>query len=61
MYSFKKVYVGGIIMKVEEIMESFKKQIETHVNQLLDQGVRPQNIEIELLHFAKKVIYAERH
>lgn len=48
-------------MKAEEIMESLKKQMETHINQLLDQGVRPQNIEIELLHFAKKLIYKERH
>ncbi|HDR4736839.1 TPA: hypothetical protein QCR36_003874 [Bacillus cereus] len=48
-------------MNAEEIMESLKKQMETHVNQLRDQGVRPQNIEIELLHFARKLIYVERH
>lgn len=41
-------------MKEEEIMESLKIQMETHIKQLRDQGVRPQNIEIELLHFAKK-------
>lgn len=48
-------------MNAEEIMESLKKQMETHISQLLDQDVRPQNIEIELLHFARKLIYAERH
>ncbi|MEC3460362.1 hypothetical protein [Bacillus thuringiensis] len=48
-------------MKEDEIMESLKIQMETHIKQLRDQGVRPQNIEIELLHFAKKIIYKEKH
>ncbi|WP_180233224.1 hypothetical protein [Bacillus cereus] len=48
-------------MRAEDVMASLKAQMETHINQLLEQGVRPQNIEIELLHFARKLVYVERH
>lgn len=48
-------------MNTEEIMQSCKDQLRIHIESLLEHGVRTANIEIELLHYIKKLIYADRH
>jgi hypothetical protein len=47
-------------MNKDDVMNSLKAQLKTHIEILLEQGVRKQNIEIELLHYIKKLIYADR-
>lgn len=45
----------------EEIMNELKEDISKHVKRLLDEGVRNVNIEIELIHYIKRVVYPERN
>jgi hypothetical protein len=51
----------GDTMNTEDIMTSLKMQMEIHIAHLLEQGVRKQNIEIELMHYLKRLVYAEKH
>lgn len=44
-------------MNKQDIYDSIKSQLDIHINILLDQGERRANIEIELLHAIKKIIY----
>jgi uncharacterized alkaline shock family protein YloU len=46
--------------KHKEVMDSLKEQVRIHIEHLLSLGVRNVNIEIEMLHYIKKVIYQER-
>ncbi|MGM7720623.1 hypothetical protein [Metabacillus sp. Hm71] len=46
---------------VEEIMTSCKQSLKDHIEELQEQNVRAANIEIELVHYIKKLIYEERH
>lgn len=46
-------------MNTQDVMQSCKDQLKIHIGILLEQGVRQQNIEIELLHFLKKIIYKD--
>ncbi|MES9681651.1 hypothetical protein ABWK22_01720 [Gottfriedia acidiceleris] len=48
-------------MESEDIMLSLKTQMKIHIEMLLKQGVRKQNIEIDVLHYLKKVVYADNH
>jgi hypothetical protein len=43
-------------MKNEDIMETCKTQMKIHIELLLERGMRSQNIEIELLHYIKKLL-----
>lgn len=47
-------------MNKEDIFQSLKDQMKIHIDTLLETGERPTVIEIELLHYMKKLIYAER-
>jgi hypothetical protein len=47
-------------MNKDDVMVSLKEQLKIHIGILLEQGVRKQNIEIELLYYIKKLIYADR-
>ncbi|MCY8549476.1 hypothetical protein MOD25_06100 [Bacillus haynesii] len=42
-----------------EILNSLKTQLDIHVPQLVDRGVRKANIEIELLSHIKKLLKEE--
>ncbi|GIN67123.1 MULTISPECIES: hypothetical protein [Bacillus] len=42
-----------------EILDSLKTQLDIHVPQLVDRGVRKANIEIELLSHIKKLLKEE--
>lgn len=42
--------------KDKEIIDSCKSQIEIHINYLLERGVRPANIQIELEWHIKKLL-----
>jgi hypothetical protein len=46
-------------MNKEEILQSCKDQLKIHVDMLLEQGERKANIEIELMHYMKKLIYKD--
>lgn len=45
----------------DEIINSCKNQIKIHVDMLLGQGIRKANIEIELMHYLKKLLYSDGH
>jgi hypothetical protein len=45
----------------EQIMESCKNQLKIHTEILLEDGMRKTEIEIELLHYLKKLLYSENH
>jgi hypothetical protein len=47
-------------MNKQDVMQSLKNQLKIHIVSLLEQGERRANIEIELLHTMKKIIYADR-
>ena len=42
-----------------KILESLKEEIEIHVNNLVERGVRKANIEIELIWHIKKLLTNE--
>lgn len=42
-----------------EILNSLKTQLDIHVPQLVDRGVRKANIEIEILSHVKKLLKEE--
>ncbi|GIN25414.1 hypothetical protein NSQ93_21965 [Bacillus sp. FSL W8-0445] len=42
-----------------EILNSLKTQLDIHVSQLVDRGVRKANIEIEILSHVKKLLKEE--
>jgi hypothetical protein len=46
-------------MTNNEILESCKTQLKLHIEKLLENGVRRQNVEIELIHYMKKLIYKD--
>jgi hypothetical protein len=46
-------------MNKDEILQSVKDQLKIHIDMLLEQGERKSNIEIELLHYMKKLIYKD--
>jgi hypothetical protein len=43
----------------KEILESLKVQMRIHISHLLDRNVRPANVEIEVIHFLKKLLIEE--
>lgn len=43
-------------MKEMEVMESCKEQLKIHIETLLGMGVSRANIEIELLHYMKRIL-----
>lgn len=45
--------------KDNEILESCKVQLDIHIKHLLERGVRPANIEIELMWHIKKLLKPE--
>jgi hypothetical protein len=47
-------------MNKEDILQSCKDQLKFHIEQLLEMNVRVADIEIELLHYMKKLLYVER-
>jgi hypothetical protein len=47
-------------MDREDIMQSCKDQLKLHIGMLLEQDIRRAYIEIELLHYMKQLIYADR-
>lgn len=46
-------------MNTDEIMDSCKTQLKIHIDTLIEQGERKANIEIELIHYIKNLIYAD--
>lgn len=52
--------LGGMWqVNTDEIMESCKTQLKIHIDTLLEQSERKANLEIELIHYIKKLIYAD--
>jgi hypothetical protein len=45
----------------EEILESCKEQLRIHIDKLVEQGARKANIEIELIHYLKSLLYSDGH
>lgn len=45
----------------EEVLESCKEQLKIHIDKLVEQGVRKANIEIELTHYLKSLLYSDGH
>lgn len=43
----------------EEVLNSCKTQLKLHIDTLLEQGMRKANLEIELIHYIKKLLYAD--
>lgn len=43
----------------KEILESCKLQMKLHIEKLVEQGVRKANLEIELIHYIKNVLYSD--
>lgn len=41
----------------QDVLNSCKVQIKIHTEMLLERNIRPSNIEIELIHYLKKIIY----
>lgn len=46
-------------MKETDVMESCKEQLKIHIETLMSMGVRRANIEIELLHYIKRILREE--
>lgn len=45
----------------EEIIESCKKELKDHIEQLQDLDVRAAYIEIEIMSYVRKLVREERH
>lgn len=43
----------------QEILDACKEQIRIHIEMLLEKGERVANIEIELFHHMKKILYKD--
>jgi hypothetical protein len=43
----------------KEILESLKVQLRIHTEMLIDRNLRKSNIEIEVIHFLKKLLLKE--
>lgn len=48
-------------MNIEDVVWSCKEQLRIHIETLLEQNVRKADIEIEILHYMKKLLYGDKH